>query len=38
MGTLPLHLDSYVLQDWNAPDLITELLADYPQVRFEQNR
>ena len=27
--------DSYVFQDKNAQEIITELLADYPQVRFE---
>jgi type VI secretion system secreted protein VgrG len=27
--------DSYIFQDRNAQEIITELLADYPQVRFE---
>ncbi len=27
--------DSYIFQDKNAQEIITELLADYPQVRFE---
>ena len=27
--------DSYILQDKNAQEIVAELLADYPQVRFE---
>ena len=27
--------DSYIFQDKNAQDIVTELLADYPQLRFE---
>jgi len=35
LALLGLRRDSYVFQDKNARDLITELLADYPQVQFE---
>ncbi|MEF2269916.1 type VI secretion system tip protein TssI/VgrG [Janthinobacterium sp. LS2A] len=35
LALLGLRRDSYIFQDKNARDLITELLADYPQVRFE---
>jgi type VI secretion system secreted protein VgrG len=35
LGMLALRRDSYIFQDKNARDIVTELLADYPQVRFE---
>ena len=35
LALLGLRRDSYIFQDKNAQDLVTELLADYPQVRFE---
>lgn len=35
LALLGLRRDSYIFQDKNARDLITELLADYPQVAFE---
>ncbi len=35
LSLLGLRRDSYIFQDKNAQDLITELLADYTQVRFE---
>ncbi|PJC98216.1 type VI secretion system tip protein VgrG [Janthinobacterium sp. BJB1] len=35
LALLALRRDSYIFQDKNARDLITELLGDYPQVRFE---
>lgn len=35
LALLGLRRDSYIFQDKNARDLITELLGDYPQVRFE---
>lgn len=35
LALLGLRRDSYIFQDKNAQDLITELLADYTQVRFE---
>nr|WP_315222585.1 type VI secretion system Vgr family protein [uncultured Duganella sp.] len=35
LALLGLRRDSYIFQDKNAQDLITELLADYKQVRFE---
>lgn len=35
LALLGLRRDSYIFQDKNARDVITELLADYPQVRFE---
>lgn len=35
LALLGLRRDSYIFQDKNACDLITELLGDYPQVRFE---
>jgi type VI secretion system secreted protein VgrG len=35
LGMLGLRRDSYIFQDMNARDIVTELLADYPQVRFE---
>jgi len=35
LALLGLRRDSYIFQDKNARDLITELLADYPQVQFE---
>jgi type VI secretion system secreted protein VgrG len=35
LALLGLRRDSYIFQDKNAQDLITELLADYAQVRFE---
>ncbi|WP_229205752.1 type VI secretion system Vgr family protein, partial [Duganella sp. Leaf126] len=34
LSLLGLRRDSYIFQDKHAQDLITELLADYPQVRF----
>jgi type VI secretion system secreted protein VgrG len=35
LALLGLRRDSYIFQDKNAQELITELLADYKQVRFE---
>jgi type VI secretion system secreted protein VgrG len=35
LSLLGLRRDSYIFQDKNALDIVTELLADYPQVRFE---
>jgi type VI secretion system secreted protein VgrG len=35
LSLLALRRDSYVFQGLNARDIVTELLADYPQVRFE---
>ena len=35
LALLGLRRDSYIFQDKDARDLITELLADYPQVAFE---
>ncbi|MEG1115766.1 MAG: phage late control D family protein, partial [Janthinobacterium sp.] len=35
LALLGLRRDSYIFQDKNARDLVTELLSDYPQVRFE---
>ena len=35
LSLLTLRRDSYIFQDRNAQDLVAELLADYPQVRFE---
>jgi type VI secretion system secreted protein VgrG len=35
LALLRLRRDSYIFQDKNAQDIITELLADYPQLRFE---
>lgn len=35
LALLRLRRDSYIFQDKNAQDIVTELLADYPQVRFE---
>jgi type VI secretion system secreted protein VgrG len=35
LSLLALRRDSYVFQDKSARDIVTELLADYPQVRFE---
>jgi type VI secretion system secreted protein VgrG len=35
LALLALRRDSYIFQDLNARDIVTELLADYPQVRFE---
>jgi type VI secretion system secreted protein VgrG len=35
LALLALRRDSYIFQDMNARDIVTELLADYPQVRFE---
>ena len=35
LALLGLRRDSFIFQDKNAQDLIAELLADYPQVRFE---
>lgn len=34
LALLRLRRDSYIYQDKNAQDIITELLEDYPQVRF----
>lgn len=34
LALLRLRRDSYIYQDKNAQDIVTELLADYPQVRF----
>ena len=35
LALLDLRRDSYVFQDKNARDIVTELLADYPQVQFD---
>jgi type VI secretion system secreted protein VgrG len=35
LALLALRRDSYIFQDMHARDNVTELLADYPQVRFE---
>ncbi|MFL6674544.1 MAG: type VI secretion system Vgr family protein, partial [Massilia sp.] len=35
LALLAVRRDSYIFQDKNARDIVTELLADYPQVRFE---
>jgi type VI secretion system secreted protein VgrG len=35
LAALALRRDSYIYQDKNARDIVTELLVDYPQVRFE---
>ncbi|HEX9171060.1 MAG TPA: type VI secretion system Vgr family protein, partial [Telluria sp.] len=35
LALLALRRDCYIFQDMNARDIVTELLADYPQVRFE---
>ncbi|NYE59773.1 type VI secretion system secreted protein VgrG [Duganella sp. 1224] len=35
LALLRLRRDSYIFQDKNVQDIITELLADYPQLRFE---
>lgn len=35
LSLLKLRRDSYIFQDKDARDIVTELLADYPQVRFE---
>jgi type VI secretion system secreted protein VgrG len=35
LALLRLRRDSYIFQDKNAQDIVTELLADYPQLRFE---
>ena len=35
LALLALRRDCYIFQDMSARDIITELLADYPQVRFE---
>jgi type VI secretion system secreted protein VgrG len=35
LALLALRRDSYIFQDKNARDIVTELLADYPQIRFE---
>lgn len=35
LALLGLRRDSYIFHDKNARDVITELLTDYPQVRFE---
>jgi type VI secretion system secreted protein VgrG len=32
LSLLALRRDSYIFQDKNARDIVTELLADYPQV------
>lgn len=34
LALLGLRRDSYIFQDKNAQDVVTELLTDYPQVRF----
>ena len=34
LSLLALRRDSYIFQDKNAREIVTELLADYPQVRF----
>jgi len=35
LAMLRLRRDSYIFQDKNAQDIVTELLGDYPQLRFE---
>jgi type VI secretion system secreted protein VgrG len=35
LSLLALRRDSYIFQDKNARDILTELLMDYPQLRFE---
>ena len=35
LALLRLRRDSYIFQDKHARDIVTELLADYPQLRFE---
>ncbi len=35
LSLLRLRRDSYIFQDLDARQIVTELLADYPQVRFE---
>ena len=35
LAMLDKRRDSYIFQDKNAQDIVTELLADYPQLRFE---
>lgn len=35
MALLRLRRDSYIFQDKNVQEIVTELLDDYPQVRFE---
>ena len=35
LAMLAERRDSYIFQDKNAQDIVTELLSDYPQLRFE---
>jgi type VI secretion system secreted protein VgrG len=35
LALLRLRRDSYIFQDKNVQDIVTELFADYPQLRFE---
>ena len=35
LAALRLRRDSYIFQDLDASAIVTELLADYPQVRFD---
>ena len=35
LSLLALRRDSYIFQDKNARDIVTELLLDYPQLRFD---
>ncbi|CAH0246902.1 Actin cross-linking toxin VgrG1 [Massilia sp. Bi118] len=35
LSLLALRRDSYIFQDKNARDIVTELLMDYPQLRFD---
>jgi len=35
LAMLALRRDSYIFQDKNARDIVCELLADYPQIRFD---
>ncbi|NRR30325.1 type VI secretion system tip protein VgrG [Oxalobacteraceae bacterium] len=35
LALLALRRDSYIFQDKNVEDIVTELFADYPQLRFE---
>ncbi|MEO7495930.1 MAG: type VI secretion system Vgr family protein [Massilia sp.] len=35
LALLALRRDSYIFQDQDAREIVTELLADYPQLRFE---
>jgi type VI secretion system secreted protein VgrG len=35
LSMLALRRDSYIFQDLDARDIVTELLRDYPQLRFE---